>query len=223
MVVRSSALGFRPTVGRIGNWYEQRVFNPLMDRALRSAPVAQLRSELLRSARGEVVEIGVGTGLNLPHYPHDVRRVRAVVREAEFDTRALRRSADCGRELELVRGDAHQLPLDDASVDTLVCTFVLCSVADPSRAAAEFARVLRPGGRLLIAEHVLSPRRSERLVQRALSPLHRCWACGCRLDRDLRSALGEGGLDVREVRSSRSSTLPFPASELIVGSASRPR
>ncbi len=200
------------------SWYERTVFNPMMDRALRRPRVEALRRALLAGARGEVVEVGIGTGLNLPHYPEQVRRLRAVQREEHFDPRVLARAGE--RELVLVRGDAQDLPLESASVDTLVCTFVLCSVDDPGRALAEFARVLRQGGVLLLAEHVRSPRTLERAVQRTLSPLHRHWACGCRLDRDPSTAIAAAGFSSPPPASTVQHVLPFPASEVLTGAFS---
>ena len=205
----------------MASWYERVVFNALMDRALSKEPIAALRRELLAECSGEVVEVGFGTGLNLPQYPSAVRRVRAVVREDELDARALRRATSCRVELVHVRGDAQRLPFDDASVETLVCTFVLCSVADADRAHAEFARVLAPDGRLFVLEHILSPRRFERFVQRGLSPLQRHYACGCELDRDLVASLARAGFDSSSLRVGRTPALPFPAREVCRGTVRR--
>lgn len=199
-------------------WYEQRVFNPLMDRALRTPAVEALRARLLGGLRGEVLEVGLGTGLNLPHYHPDVR-LRAVVREERLDERALRRASERGLELEHARGDVHELALPDASADDVVCTFVLCSVGDPARALREIARVLRPGGRLHLLEHVRSPRGFERAAQRVLTPMHRLWACGCALDRDLAALVARAGFDTRGMMLGRSAVFPFPASELLSGVA----
>ncbi len=200
--------------------YERRVFNPLMDFALRGARIAALRASLLDGLRGEVLEIGLGTGLNLAHYERGVR-LRAVVREAQLDRRAVARAAERGLSIEHVRGDARSIPLPEACVDELVCTFVLCSVDDPARVLREFARVLRVGGRLHLLEHVRSPRRFERAVQRALTPLQRVWACGCELDRDLATFIEQAGFDTRKLASGRSAALPFPVSELLSGVARR--
>lgn len=202
-------------------WYETQLFNPLMDRALRRPEVATLRRELLAAASGDVVEVGLGTGLNLPHYPERVRSLRAVVREEQFDPRVAPRARESGRAVELVRGDAQSLPLENESVDTVVCTFVLCSVADPQRALTEFARVLRPTGVLLLAEHVRSPRVFERTVQNALTPAHRLWACGCRLDRDLAAPLAAAGFVPPAPLRAATGALPFPASELLCGACRR--
>jgi ubiquinone/menaquinone biosynthesis C-methylase UbiE len=205
----------------MSHWFEERVFNPLMDWALRTPAVRELRTRLLRECPDDPLEIGPGTGLNVPHYPATVHRLRLLAREATLDQRLLDRAAERGLELVHVRGDAAGIPLPDASVDALVCTFVLCSVERPSAALREFHRVLRPDGRLFVLEHVRSPRRIERLVQRALTPLQRRIACGCELDRDLLDALRRSGFATDELACERSDALPFPASELLSGVARR--
>jgi ubiquinone/menaquinone biosynthesis C-methylase UbiE len=204
---------------RFARWYEERVFNPLMDRALAAPQVSELRTRLLAGARGRVLEVGIGTGLNLPHYPAAVRSLEALVREDALDARVLSRARASARAVAHVRGDAARAPLPSRCVDTLVCTFVLCSVDDPRTALAEFARLLAPGGQLLIAEHVRSPRSIERAVQRALTPLHRHWACGCRLDRDLGADLASTGLQLAPLAPPPDGALPFPARELLCGVA----
>ena len=209
-------------MNRFSAWYEERLFNPLMDRALRTERVAALRARLLEGLSGEVVEIGLGTGLNLPHYHRGVR-LAAVVREKRLDARALQRARERGLALEHVHGDAESLPLADAGADALVCTFVLCSVADPARALREMLRVLRPGGALYLAEHVRSPRRFERSLQRLLTPAHRLWACGCELDRDLAALVAGAGFETSGLSTGREGALPFPASELLHGVARKPQ
>lgn len=205
----------------MGASYERRIFNPLMDWALSTPAVATLRVALLKSCPDDALEVGPGTGLNVPHYPAHVRRLRALAREERLDERLLARAAQRGLEVQHVRADAAHIPLPDASVDAVVCTFVLCSVDSPRACLCEFARVLRPGGRLYVLEHVRSPRRIEHAVQRVLTPLQRLVACGCELDRDLLAALEPAGFDVRALRSERSAALPFPASELLFGVATR--
>lgn len=205
----------------MSHWYEERVFNPLMDWALRTPAVRELRTRLLRECPDDPLEIGPGTGLNVPHYPATVHRLRLLAREATLDQRLLDRAAERGLELVHVHGDAARIPLADASVGTLVCTFVLCSVEDPARVLSEFHRVLRPGGRLFLIEHVRSPRSFERFTQSMLTPLQRRIACGCELDRDLLDALRHGGFATDELACERSDALPFPASELLSGVARR--
>jgi ubiquinone/menaquinone biosynthesis C-methylase UbiE len=121
-------------------------------------------------ARREVLEIAVGTGRNLPFYPEDVCLTGIELSPKMLDI-ACRRARELGREADLRVGDAQDLPFPDASFDTVVATLALCTIPDECRAVAEAARVLRPGGRLLLLEHVRSPILPVRMVQRVLEPL----------------------------------------------------
>ncbi len=205
----------------MGTYYETRIFNPLLDWALSSPAVRALRAHLLRDVPDDALEVGPGTGLNVPYYPPHVRRLRALAREERLDARLVERAAQRGLEVQHVRSDAARIALPDASVDALVCTFVLCSVESPRACLSEFARVLRPGGRLHLLEHVRSPRRIEHAVQRLLTPLQRIVACGCELDRALHVDVETSGFEMHGLRCTKSAALPFPASELLVGVVTR--
>jgi ubiquinone/menaquinone biosynthesis C-methylase UbiE len=128
------------------------------------------REWVCSQARGDVLEIAVGTGRNLPHYPTDVR-LTAVELSPKMLEIARKRAADLGREVDLRLGDAEALPVPDSSFDTVVCTFALCTIPDERQAVAEAHRVLRPGGRFVLIEHVRSPVRVVRTVERAIEPL----------------------------------------------------
>jgi ubiquinone/menaquinone biosynthesis C-methylase UbiE len=121
-------------------------------------------------AGGDVLEIAIGTGLNLPHYLAGIRLTAIELSPAMLDL-ARARAAELGRDVELRVGDATALDFPDASFDTVVCTFALCTIPDEAAAVAEARRVLRPGGHFVFAEHVRSPRRVIRAGQRALDPL----------------------------------------------------
>ena len=121
-------------------------------------------------ARGEVLEIAVGTGRNLPFYPEGIRLTGIELSSKMLDI-AHRRARELGREADLRAGDAQNLPFPDASFDMVVATLALCTIPDDRRAVTEAARVLRPGGRLLLLEHVRSPVLPVRIVQRVLDPL----------------------------------------------------
>jgi ubiquinone/menaquinone biosynthesis C-methylase UbiE len=118
-------------------------------------------------AAGDVLEVGIGTGLNLGCYPTDVS-ITGVDLSPSMLEHARRRAAASGREVALHVGDAHRLEFPDASFDTVVCTFALCAIPDERRAVAEMWRVLRPGGQLRLADHVVSTSAPVRLLQRAL-------------------------------------------------------
>lgn len=128
------------------------------------------REWICSRARGEVLEIAVGTGRNLPFYPEDVRLTGMELSPKMLNI-AHRRARELGREDDLLLGDAQNLPFSDASFDTVVATLALCTIPDDRRAVAEAARVLRPGGRLLLLEHVRSLVLPVRMVQRVLEPL----------------------------------------------------
>ncbi|MFC7340193.1 class I SAM-dependent methyltransferase [Saccharopolyspora griseoalba] len=124
------------------------------------------RSWVCSRARGAVLEVAIGTGLNLPSYPAEVQ-LTGIEWSPQMLQLARLRAAELGTPAELLEGDARELPFDEASFDTAVCTFSLCAIPEHDRAVAEMHRVLRPGGTLLLADHVVSTAWPARLVQRA--------------------------------------------------------
>ena len=202
-----------------------RVFAAAYDRVLAGverAGLAATRSTLLAGARGRVLEVGAGTGANLAAYPAGLDRLTLVEPSPAMRARLAARVARAGDALPpvtILDGRAEALPLPDAAFDTVVTTLVLCSVDDPGGAAAELARVLAPGGRLLVIEHVAGHGRTARL-QRRLDPVWRRVTRGCRLTRDTRAHLASAGLDVTGLADA---TLPGggPTGPAIVGTARR--
>jgi SAM-dependent methyltransferase len=145
--------------------------------------MARRRADLLSGARGRVLEIGAGTGLNLAHYPTGLDEL-VVTEPAQTMSRRLdKRAASAAAPLTQVSARAEDLPFDDDSFDTVVSTLVLCTVADPERAVAEILRVLRPGGRLLFCEHVRAEPGWRRNLQRSAATGWAAFADGCRCDR----------------------------------------
>ena len=196
--------------------YERAVFNPAMDWVLSRPAVEAERARLLAAAHGAVLEIGVGTGLNLPHYPSAVTAITAAAPSAALDQRAAARARDRGIAVELVNAPAESLPMADASFDTVVSTFVLCTVADPAAAIAELARVLRPAGRILFLEHVVRRRGAGRIIQRVLDPIHRPLTCGCSLVRDTAGALA-ARFELDEIAEQDLPGLPYTVKRVIRG------
>src|SRR5438093_860585 len=131
---------------------------------------AGARELVCAQGTGEVLEIGIGTGRNLPHYHEDVRLTGVELSPAMLEI-ARARARELGREVDLRLGDAHALEFPDQSFDTVVCTLSLCTIPDERAAVAEVRRVLRPGGRFLLLEHVRSPLLAVRVAQRLLDPL----------------------------------------------------
>jgi SAM-dependent methyltransferase len=145
--------------------------------------MARLRRSLLAEARGTVLEIGAGTGLNLPHYPTDLTELVLAEPGARIGGHIDLDRAPARVPTRLERAPAECLPFDDASFDTVVSTLVLCTVSDPRRAVAEAARVLRPGGRLLFLEHVRAEPGWRQAMQRRSVRPWASFADGCQCDR----------------------------------------
>jgi ubiquinone/menaquinone biosynthesis C-methylase UbiE len=175
-------------------WYESHLLPRLIDIACGMPAVRRQRLRVIPKARGRVLEIGIGTGLNMAYYePQRVRSIVGVEPSLRMHRLALRRGKAAGLEVRLVGLSAEKLPLADASFDTIVSTFTLCSIPDPLAALKEMRRVLAPGGRLLFAEHGRAPDPSVLKWQRRLQPMWVPLAGGCHLDRDIPALLREAG------------------------------
>lgn len=206
----------------IKEWYERHVLAQLLERGM--AGVDPLRGELLREARGRVLEIGFGTGTNLPFYPSAVEHLVAVepseglasIAKERLDRwRAQRKGT---RTDLIVQSGSRALPIDAGSFDVVVITFVLCSVKRVPELLDEVRRALSPTGTLLVAEHVLSSARLQARAQRTIAPLWRAAVGGCDPARPTRAALERAGFDTSEVRDTRLE-LPWMVSSGVVGRA----
>jgi ubiquinone/menaquinone biosynthesis C-methylase UbiE len=160
------------------------------------AGVRRLRRQALAPARGRVVELGAGTGLNLRHYPQGLDALVLVEPDPAMRRRLARRVRRRGADVRIVDATAERLPLDDHTVDTVVITFVLCTVDDPQRALDEIRRVLRPEGELLFVEHVRARSTRRAHWQDRLSGPWRRFACGCRCNRATLELMRACGFEV---------------------------
>ncbi|MBW3539999.1 MAG: class I SAM-dependent methyltransferase [Planctomycetes bacterium] len=165
--------------------YSQIIFPRLCEFLLNRPLVGRLRGELLVHARGEVLEIGFGTGLNLPHYPEQVRKITTVDPNPGMHRLAQKRIRKTGIEVDQRILSGERLPFDDLSFDCVVSTLTLCSIDDVHAALNEVHRVLRFGGRLLFLEHGASPEPGVQKWQRRLNWLEMRLGEGCRLDRNI--------------------------------------
>ena len=176
------------------SWYDQHVLPYLLDVACGLPVIQSQRRKVVPMATGRVLEVGIGTGLNLPFYdPAKVQSLVGVDPAEQMHALAQKRSERAGLAVELVHLSAEALPLASASFDSVVCTYTLCSIEDPLAALREMRRVLKPNGRLLFAEHGLAPDASVSRWQRRLEPYWRQLAGGCRLTRDVPELLREAG------------------------------
>jgi ubiquinone/menaquinone biosynthesis C-methylase UbiE len=183
------------------------------------AGLRSLRNELVKEARGRAVEIGAGTGLNLPHYPNDLAELVLVEPDPAMRSRLEKKLTHSGRRAQLVDAPAEQLPFADASIDTVVSTFVLCTVDAPDLALREIARVLRPDGQLLFIEHVRSD--SPRLArwQDRLAGSWRRFARGCRCNRATAQLIATCGLAPDDVHEASWRAMPPIVRPLVAGRA----
>lgn len=203
---------------RLFAWYYPRIL-----RVAEEAGQRETRRELLSEARGRTLEIGAGTGVNLPHYPPAVREL-VLTEPSPHMLPGLRRAVAgepkaAGR-WEIVQAGAEELPFEDQSFDTVVCTYVLCTVADPERAVREIARVLRPGGRYLFMEHVRAGE-GTRLgrFQDAVEGVHTVVAAGCHPNRRTGELIGASALRVERMQRDRQPSALPTVRPRIIGSA----
>jgi ubiquinone/menaquinone biosynthesis C-methylase UbiE len=181
---------------------------------------AAWRAELLTDVTGDVLEVGAGTGRNLDHYPAGLRLVLSEP-DPHMRERLTGRARAVGSDARVTAWPADAIDAPDASFDAVVCTLVLCSVPDVPRALAEMRRVLRPGGRLLFIEHVLSSRPSRAAWQRRLEPAWRLVAGNCHLCRETDTRIAEAGFEITDItRESARKALPI-VREVVRGVAIR--
>jgi SAM-dependent methyltransferase len=177
--------------------YRDHVFPRILNTVMNTKETRRIRAQVCEGLAGEVVEIGFGTGHNLPFLPDEVTRLRAVDPMAKGRDLAAGRLAQARCEVEFVGLDGQRLPLPDASADAVLLTWTLCSIEDPVAAVREMRRVLRPGGQVHFVEHGLSPDGRVRTWQHRCNGLEKRLAAGCNLDRDIPALLEQGGLAVR--------------------------
>jgi SAM-dependent methyltransferase len=188
-------------------WYERYILPRLIDFAMSGRELTPYRTRTIAAARGRVLEIGVGSGLNLPLYGPEVTEIVAIDPSPELLAIA-RKHAD--PRTTLMTTSAEALPFTDASFDTVVTTWTLCSIPSAAQALREVRRVLRPDGRLLFVEHGLAPEAGVARWQHRLTPCWRCLTGGCHLDRKIDDLIAAAGfrLDTIETGYLRART-PF--------------
>lgn len=204
--------------------YSAYIFPRLMDWVMSGAGFQRLRSEMLQSTRGEVLEIGLGTGLNIPHYPTTgVLRLRAVDPVPLLPHRVAERTARASFPVELSRTGAEHLPYDSRSFDYVISTWTLCTIPDPIRALREVRRVLKPTGRFLFLEHGRSDDAATATWQDRLNPIQKVIGCGCNLNRPIDQLIRKAGLHIVQLDRFVMEGVPRIGGELYRGVATPDR
>lgn len=184
------------------NPYERYVLPKMIDIACGMGDVMKARSRVVPQATGEVLEIGIGTGLNLQFYdPEKVTSIIGVDPAAQMQALARKRAASIGIPVDMVAVDVRGIHAETDRFDTIVMTFTLCSIVDPIPAMKEMLRVLKPGGRLLFCEHGLAPDTSVVRWQHRLTPIWKPLAGGCHLNRDIPALIEAGGFSIGELHT----------------------
>lgn len=198
----------------MGLW-ERYVVPPLVSAACSTKPIRKQREKVVPLAEGRVLELGCGAGANFDYYDRDrVERLFALEPSGGMITRARKAAQDSGlgEQVEFMAAGAEAVPLDDHSVDTVMITFVLCTIPDWQAALTETRRVLRPGGRVLFSEHGLAPDAGVAKWQRRVEPVWKRLAGGCHLTRDITAMFHDAGF-----RTDGAETMYLPNSPKIAG------
>jgi len=183
--------------------YAKQVLPRFIDFAMRNPETTRLRAEWLPRARGDVLEVGIGSGLNLPFYSSEVRRIYGIDPSIELQRMARARLAANPIEVEFFTQSAEKpLPLPEASVDTAVLTWTICSIPNATEALRQIKRALRPNGQLIFLEHGRAPDRGVSAWQDRLTPIWKRIAGGCHLNRKIDDLIKSAGFQVAEFTTS---------------------
>jgi ubiquinone/menaquinone biosynthesis C-methylase UbiE len=177
-------------------FYQDQIVPLLINASMRQKNLAAYRNRVVSAAEGRVLEIGIGSGLNLPFYSSNARQVIGLDPSPKLLAMARRASRSDSRSVELIEGSAESVPLEDASADTVVTTWTLCSIPDAPRALRDMRRVLRPGGRLLFVEHGRAPDPKVVWWQDRLTPVWKRVGGGCHLNRAIGTLIEDAGFQL---------------------------
>jgi ubiquinone/menaquinone biosynthesis C-methylase UbiE len=196
--------------------YDRYILPHLIDLAMRNGQLAPYRQRVISLASGRVLEIGMGSGLNLPFYTGKTTEVIGLDPHPKLVAMASRQVSSVPA--KVLEGSAESIPVDDASVDTVVTTWTLCTIPDVVAALREMRRVLKPGGQLLFVEHGLAPDEGVRQWQHRLTPLWKGIAGGCHLDRAIADLIRNAGFEIAQMETGYM-TGPKPMTFMYEGSA----
>jgi ubiquinone/menaquinone biosynthesis C-methylase UbiE len=183
-------------------FYSKYLLPRIIDFSMGRKEIARVRAESIPQARGEVLEVGIGSGLNLPFYSRKVSHVFGVEPSRELRQMAERRAANAPMKVKFLLQSAEEhLPLADGAIDTVVITWTLCSIPDAEQALREMKRVLKPDGRLLFVEHGRAPDHSVARWQDRLTPAWKSIAGGCHLNRKMDDLITAAGFRIADLKT----------------------
>lgn len=183
------------------SFYQNRVLPHLINLAMRNRRLVPYRERIVSEAEGRILEIGIGSGLNLPFYGPKAREIMGLEPSPRLVAMAQRRMRGSRHPVTFINGSAEAIPLDNGDVDTVVTTWTLCSIAQALQALGEMRRVLKPGGQLLFVEHGLAPEANVRKWQERLTPIWKRIGGGCHLNRPIRDLIERSGFDIARVET----------------------
>jgi ubiquinone/menaquinone biosynthesis C-methylase UbiE len=199
-------------------FYRNQIVPMLTDLAMRQRDLAAYRSRVIPAADGRVLEIGVGSGLNLPFYSPKVRHLIGLDPSSKLLSMARRNSSPNSIPIELIEASAEAIPLENGSIDTVVMTWTLCSIPNAGCALREMYRVLKPAGRLLFVGHGRAPQPNVRWWQDRLTPVWKRLGGGCHLNRAIKVLIADAGFRFERLETGYMRG-PNPMSFMYEGSA----
>jgi len=202
--------------------YRYHIFPRLMDWVMAGEAFHRLRMELLAQVHGEVLELGIGTGLNLPHYPKTVTQLHAVDPANSLPKIVTERITSQSFPIRIQHVTAESLPYDDRSFDFAVSTWTLCTIPDAVKALREVKRVLKPDGMFLFLEHGRSENESVAAWQDRLNPIQHIIGCGCNLNRRIDQLIIQAGLKITTLDRFHMQNVPRLGGAMYKGQATRP-
>jgi len=181
------------------SFYADHIVPYLVHLSMQQEALAVYRKRVIGAAEGQVLEIGVGSGMNFSYYSPRAEHVIGLDPSAKLLSMAAGAKKAPGVPIDLFKASAEEIPLDDKTIDTVVTTWTLCTIPDVKRALSEMQRVLKPAGHLLFVEHGQSPDANVRHWQDRLTPLWRCLAGGCHLNREIAQLIQAAGFQIEQI------------------------
>ena len=182
-------------------FYSEKIIPFFYDKSMDKPHIEEGRKEILKDVSGDVLEIGFGTGLNLPHYPSTINKLTIIDKNPGMNKKAQKRIKQSDIDIESKVLNGEELPFENDSFDSVVSTYTLCSIKNINGALKEIYRVLKPDGKFFFQEHGLSDDPKVQRRQKLLNPLQKIWADGCHLNRDFKELIAKSGFRFESFRN----------------------